>query len=256
MRTRVLLCWAVIPGCVMFLECTTADLQAQKGLWRPETAKQFSARCQKNPTVQDFPNGIEKPNEILLLNGWNFALSLVFVVRRNFGFSMRFLQLVSEMMWFLTKNAHHFIGSFGAPAGRKNAGNNIWKNGTFLLKKSAIFNHWGPSGSESPVFFDFGWFCQGNHIVLGANSWKTDNCYWLETPKHGILGWFDNNFISGDGKEHFSMVGRRLLKLWVLVVPSADVGGCFIHASDNKHGESWWILKPKSQQPSLENCWS
>lgn len=33
------------------LEGTTADLQAQKGLRRPETAKHFPATCQKNPIV-------------------------------------------------------------------------------------------------------------------------------------------------------------------------------------------------------------
>lgn len=44
MRTRMLLCRVSL----VFLEGTTADLRTQKGLKRPETAKQFSSRWQEN----------------------------------------------------------------------------------------------------------------------------------------------------------------------------------------------------------------
>lgn len=90
-----------------------------------------------------------------------------------------------------------------------------------LLPKRAIFNHFSTPealvGQESPACHDFGWFCQGNHIISRANSWKTSHVnqhwHWLGALKNDMWGWFDNNFILGVGKEDFSIVGRRLLKL-------------------------------------------
>lgn len=86
-------------------------------------------------------------------------------------------------------------------------------------------------GQESPACHDFGWFCQGNHIISRANSWKTSHVnqhwHWLGALKNDTWGWFDNNFILGVGKEDFSIVGRRLLKLWVLVVSQCRCFGVF-----------------------------
>lgn len=103
-------------------------------------------------------------------------------------------------------------------------------------------------GQESPACHDFGWFCQGNHIISRANSWKTSHVnqhwHWLGALKNGMWGWFDNNFILGVGKEDFSIVGRRLLKLWVLVVSQCRCFGVFYWCKE--HCGWQWVLTPKS----------
>lgn len=151
---------------------------------------------------------------------------------------MRFLHLVSEMMQFLTKNAHHFTGSFGAQQEERML-KLTHQNQGISAQKMPFLTTETPVGSEFSCALTLGGIVK-EITVLGAKSWKTGhgNCQWFGAPKHGMWACFDNNFTSGVGKEHFNTVGRRLLKLSVLVLPSADVSGCFIDASDNKAAKS------------------
>lgn len=108
-------------------------------------------------------------------------------------------------------------------------------------------------GQESPACHDFGWFCQGNHIISRANSWKTSHVnqhwHWLGALKNDTWGWFDNSFVLGVGKEDFSVVGRRLLKLWVLVVSQCRCFGVFYWCI--WQGALWVTVGFEAQIPPL-----
>lgn len=120
----------------------------------------------------------------------------------------------------------------------------IWCQSWFLTKNTPHFT--GSFGAAA------------GRKNVGNNTPKM-GCF---CPKMSFLtmwDWFDNNFISRVGKEHFSTVGRRLLKLWVLVVPSADVSGIWRTNTTFTNHHTAKLLELKKHQKHFHSrksiCW-